>query len=439
MKKWLCALSMCAITGLGVVGFAGCGGEDEVASIHIKSVPVTDFVVGDVVTPTLKDGTFTIKYNSGRSNDLPLSMADLVYVDNSDGTTSNEFTYPNRAQIVVVQYKNKTTTFNVSVSSKEIATEYTKQYSTVYNGSQQRADLQFNLPNGVDIAKVEYRLIGAPEGSLESLFTDTAPTNAGVYNVRVYLDGGNNYISRVIDDVIFTIAPAQVTAFQTQKVSFNNIVSQYGDTLDVSKNWTMGTSIEGVSFAETIKSDFSFIANKIQYRYAVVSNTATEPEFVPLTLTEAGYDISDLEPGTYKLQATCMGLENFEAFTYECELNITPRVLVYGEDFAFKITTKEGSVTYISTQTPMNIDTKIRTSDPTQISITVEYLNDKYYPSTATAITYNYSESGLANWGGEGITKIEKYGDYKITINTEFYNDYCSFSNEFFGVSVVSN
>ena len=432
MKKWLCALSMCAVTGLGVVGFAGCSNGDDVASIRIKTLPETNFLVGDVVTPTLKNGVFTVQYNNGRTSDLPLSSADLVYVDYGDETTSNQFTQANRAQIVVVRYKSKTTTYNVNVIKKNLRVEYVKSYSKVYNGLPQNASdlLNIALPDGVSIANIEYRV--HTNGSVGEY--GVAPCGAGVYDMRVTLNGGERFNNLVLDDMTFTIQKANISFALNNTLQFNNIFMQYNDKKDVAKNWQIGDSTANNIFTNALKSEYLSLAKNIKYAYRLTSDN----DYTVLNQTDGKYDLSMLEPGAYKLRAYCNDLENFEDFYYECDLDIAAREIQYGTDYVIAIQKGAELIDYIPTNNLMEIATKIQTDDPSSLSVRVIFLNQNVMSKLkkSPVVYFNYSEENMSNWGGEGATKMQKYGDYKITIKAEFVDGICYFGNTALGINV---
>ncbi len=432
MKKWLCALSMCAVTGLGVIGFAGCSNGDDVASIRIKTLPETNFLVGDVVTPTLKNGVFTIQYNNGRTSDLPLSSADLVYVDYGDETTSNQFTQANRAQIVVVRYKSKTTTYNVNVAKKDLSVEYTKSYSKVYNGLPQNASdlLSIALPDGVSIANIEYR----PHTNGGVGEYGISPCDAGVYDMRVTLNGGGKFNNLVLDDMTFTIQKANIAFALNNTVQYNNIFMQYNDKVDAAKNWKVGDSTANNIFTNALKSQYMPLANNIKYAYRLTSNN----DYTILPQTDGVYDLSMLEPGAYKLRAYCNDLDNFEDFYYECDLDIAAREIQYGTDYIIDIQNGADFIKYTPTSSLMDIATKIQTDDPSSLSVRVIFLNQNVSAKLkkAPVVYFNYSDANMANWGGEGATQMKKYGDYKITIKAEFTDGICYFGNIPLGINV---
>ncbi len=435
MKKWLCALSICTVAGMGALGFAGCSNGEEVASIRIKTLPETSFIVGDVVTPTLKDGVFTIQYNNGRTSDLPLSAADLVYVDYNDGTTGNQFTQANRAQIVVVRYKTKSTTYNVNVVKSEMAIEYQKNYSAVYNGTQQRLNdsLSIALPDGVSITNIEYKLSGS-----EADFSSIPPVDAGVYNVRVTLNGGSKYNDAVLNDIEYTIKRADISFALDKTVTFGDIFMQYNDNIDPSKNWNVDDQGIPNILTNALKTQYQGIAAQIKYAYKSTASGAAE-NYTDLTQEGGEWTLKNLAPGAYKLRAYCGDLDNFNSFAYECNLDISARALKYGEDYELRIMQGTTTTAYVETDSLMNIQTQILTTDPTSVRVEVIFLNETVQNKLEnTPVIYlNYSAPFAANWGGEGVTQITQYGDYKISISAKFAGNVCYFGSEPLGINVA--
>lgn len=430
MKKWLCALSICTVAGLGTLGFAGCSGGEDVAAIRIKTLPETSFAVGDVVTPTLKDGVFTIEYSNGRTSDLPLSAADLVYVDYDDGTTGNRFIQENRAQVVVVRYKSKTTTYNVNVGKSDLRVQYEKSYSKVFDGESQQINdvLSIALPNGVSIAKIEYRLRGSSEP------WGGAPLNAGVYDVRVTLSGGARYNDCVLDDISFTIRKANIDFAMEKSVQFNNIFMQYNDDVNAAANWKIGDANAGNIFTNALKSEYMSIAANVKYAY----RASTSAEFVGLTGADGVFSLKNLEPGAYRLRAYCSGLENFEDFYYECDLDVAARALIYGQDYIISIENGAELIEYTPTTSLLDISTKIQVEDPTNLSVRLTFLNPAVKAKLVgiPVIYLNHSEPNTANWGGEGATKFQDFGDYKISISAIFVGGICYFDSTPLGINV---
>lgn len=435
MKKWLCTLSICTVAGLGVLGFAGCSNGEEVSSIRIKTMPETSFAVGDIVTPTLKDGVFTIQYSSGRTSDLPLSAADIVYVDYNDGLTGNQFTQANRAQIVVVRYKGKTTTYNVNVAKSDLVLDYQKKYTTVYDGMEQRIDgaLSIVLPAGVNIVKIEYKLKDSREE-----YSTTPPTKAGTYSVQLTINGGATYFDTVINDIEYVIQKADIDFALEKSVQFGDIIMQYNQKIDPSKNWNVGGQGIPNLFVNALKSQYQQAIPQIKYAYRS-ENAGEGVGFTDLEKVNENWSLENLEPGAYKLRAYCTGVADFADFYYECNLDITARALVYGEDYEIQIS--QGATVLCSdveTASLTNIQTQIQTDDPSKLKVEVVFKNPVVQNKLqGNVIVYlNHSEHKVANWGGEGVTQITKYGDYKITISATFDRNVCYFDNTPLGIYI---
>lgn len=435
MKKWLCALSVCAVAGLGMFGFSGCAtGNDEVKFIKIKTMPsTTEFVVGDVITPALKDGVFTVQYSSGRTADMSLNHADIVYVDYADGTTSNEFNQPASNQVVVVRYKSKTTTFNVSVAKQDLELDYQKSYQKSYTGAHQSVGdiLSLGLPEGAYVSKIEYREF-TPDGTGQY---NAVPVSAGKYDVRVTINGGVKYNELVLDDIIFEIKKADLNyVLRTPEVHYGDIFMNYGDKVDASRNWQIGAS-EGDIFANALKGSYVSLAPYMQYAYRAESSH----DYTILGEENSNVWLSNLPAGHYKLRAYVRDAQNVADFYFESNLVVAAKELVYGVDYKILVSDGANSIEYVLPNDPMDIVTTIRTSSPKDVRVQLVLLNDRAKAAlkSTPVITYVHSQSDLANWNGQGATTPIAYGDYKICISAEFSGDVCYLDKTFHGIKIV--
>ena len=434
MKKWMCALSVCAVTGAGMLGFAGCGTSEEISCIKMKSLPTTtQFTVGDVITPALNDGVFTVEYTNGRKTDMHLNNADIVYIDYADGSTSNEFNQPADIQVVVVRYKSKTTTFNVSVQKNDLVLDYKKSYSKEYNGNPQSINdvLSLGLPYGVSITKIEYRLSGTAEYGVN-------PVNAGLYEVRVTLAGGAKYNDLVLSDITFEIRKTNIDfALDVDSLAYNSMFVQYGDKVDVSRNWCInGSENKNDIFANALKAEYINIANSVQYAY----RKNGQAEYTILPASNDGVFLTDLNPGAYKLRAYVRDIDNIQDFYYETDLVIAAKELKYGEDYKFVISNGASVVDYVPANSAMDITTVLETNTLDLVSVRVVFLNEKALNKLKgdVKVSFVYSPYNVANWTGEGVSTPYKYGDYKLVLSAEFEEDICYFENSFHGIKIVS-
>jgi len=430
MKKWLCALSLCAVTGLGAFGFAGCGDGKDVASISIKSVSNTQFQVGDVITPSLSDGFFTVTYKNGRKSDLPLSVADLVYIDYGNNIATNKFVIEANYQNVIVRYKEKTTSYGVAVSKRNLDLNYSKICKNTYNGEPQSARdaLDFVLPNGVYVDKIEYK----PHAS-DTQFTSQEPSEAGQYDLKISLDGGTQYNDKVIEDIVYEIAKADFGDALNKAVEFNDISMQYGDAVQLNKNWTVGENASAY-LSTAFKTKFSSIANAVKYTYKAYDENAFKP--VP-TNSDGAYDLSTIKAGSYILRAEFSGLSNFKDNFYECELIIGTRQLEYGVDYEIDFVQGLQVYSYTPTSDLTDIQTTITTTDPTSITVRVNFKSDvaKNALVGEPQIFFQYSQNNNASWGGS-MSKMQEYGYYKINITAKFGDD-CVLNSDKAFLSVI--
>ena len=434
MKKWLCALSICTMAGLGALGLGGCGANDEISAIRIKTLPsTTEFVVGDIITPALYDGVFTVEYKNGRKTDLHLNNADIVYIEYDDGTTSNQFNQAAENQVVVVRYKTMTTTFNVSVSRQNLDLEYTKNYEKTYTGETLSIDdiLKLNLPQGVTVSKVEYR----EQSSDKTEAYDDTPVDAGTYDVRVTLDGGAKYNSLVLDDITYTIKKADISlALVDSDVSYNTIFMGYGDEVDAALNWQVGDGDLDI-FTNALKSKYAELASYIQYAYRPLNKA----EYTILAQTGNNVWLDSLPVGSYRLRAYAMGLPNFQDFYFETDLVVAAKELKYGVDYTLVIENDGQEVEYTLPASAMNVSTTIETSNPSDITVKVVMLNSRAERllDNEPIIYFVSSNYDQANWQGEGATSANGYYDYKLVISASFRGDACYFDATFHAIKVV--
>lgn len=437
MKKWLCALSICAVTGLGVFGFAGCGDGDGIASISVKSVAETNFLVGDVLTPTLSKSVFTVEYNNGRKCDLPMSIADIVYINYGDNSTTNKFVIESPAQSVVVRYKGKTTSYSVKVEKGDLNLNYSKNYTTTYDGTTKSVEdlFDFVLPDGVFVTDVSYRIHSETEISGDVY--DATPIDAGVYDVKVKIDGGAKYKDLELTDITFAISKAKVETALANTVKFANIYMEYGDNFDLTQNWLVGESASKTIFASALKQDFLELASNIKYYYR--DGNSTEYKAVLVNL-DGNYDLSGFAPGEYVVRAYAPSSQNFNSFYYESVLTVASRELKYGEDYTIDFVQGLNVYEYTPNTSLMDIQTKITTSDPSGLVLRLNFTNEKIKNllDGEVKIFYSHSTPNQANWTGETAT-MQKAGDYKIRIEAKFQDDICYFDKALLGVNITIN
>ncbi len=436
MKKWLCALSVCAVTGLGAFGFAGCTNNDEISAIKIKTLPTTtEFTVGETITDALYDGVFTIHYANGRKTDMHLNNADIVYVDYADGTTSNKFNQPAKNQVVVVRYQDKSTTFNVKVVKEEMDLNYTKSYQTTYNGSVQKLDklLDLNLPNGAFVSKIEYRLRTA-HGSEE--FVDT-PLSAGTYETRITINGGTRFNSLVLDDITYVINKADITKAMLDKtVTYGPVYMEFGDAVDATRNWRIDNST-GDIFTNALKSEFYDLTDYIQYAY----RPSDKAEYTILSSTGGKVLLNNLQAGSYKLRAFARNMPNFADFYYETDLTVAAKELKFGIDYDIVVNHDGAKIDYVQPQTAMSFVTQIATDNPSSVQVQVVIKNERAASILDGSVTIYFvaSEHNLAHWQGEGATSPSGFYDYKLVLSAHFRGDTCYFDDVLHGIQIIQN
>lgn len=430
MKKWLCALSICAVTGLGVFGFAGCGNGSEVDSISLKAIPTTEVYVGDVVSQTFGNGVVVVKYNNGRTAELPLSMADLVYVDYGDSSTGNQFTAEAKFQRVVVRYKSKTADYGVKVNKRDLNLTYAKTVAVTYTGEECSAEnvLGLELPDGVAVSKIEYR-VHSDNGENVAEF-GSAPFDAGVYDLRVTIDGGEMYNDLVIEDISFEVRKAKIGFALEKSVAFDKIFVQTGDSVDLTKNWVVDNK-NGQIFSSALKTQFSTLVNNITYQYKEVS----EKDYKDIQKTDGAYDLSKIPTGEYNIRAFASGMKNFEDFEFASNMVVSARALEYGTDFTITVMVGENVVEYKTTTDLSDIQTVIETSDPTTVSVRVNYATAINDSITKSELFYRHSVPGATQWGGLA-SEITQYGDYQIWINAKTSNG-SYLSKALLGIKIV--
>lgn len=405
MKKLAFCLSFC-LAFFGMITFAGCGESDtQITSITITKTP--DKVVYTVdQTIDLSGGKFTAKRGNGSTVEF-----DLMYATPSITRFTEAGTI-----IVTMTYKDRTSTFEVTVNQATYIPKYNRSITTIYNGQEQPVSLfaETSLQDGMTITGTTYK---DESGNV----LPSAPSEVGKYTVTVSVDGGNNYadFDATAD---YTITKADYTALTTNGyLDFVGISTiTYGDDFDLSQLWATDdtrTTLGEVPLA-------SQYAENIIYTY-YKNGESTGHRITPDNL---GKVYENLEVGSYTITARGMDTDNLNGFSQTCQLQVLPKQLVLGEDYDFVLTTDEGEVDYVAPDGDTLKTTVTVSSANPDVMITVVFYGNAIECVGNYTLTIRYGNS--INSTDTFVTEVNKAGVYNISF--ELSND----SNFTYGTDV---
>ena len=429
MRKIACYMSLCLVMFVGVLAFAGCGNSTDVASIRIKDLPQQVYTVGD--TLNLTNGSITVEYTNGNTADFEmLNCVDLLaYIEYGDGTTTNVFRSPSEAQVVVIQYKGRTTTFNVQVNKGTITEQdvnLNQSYTKVYTGSSLPISelSNLNLQDGVSVESVQYRKVG----ETISDFTTVAPVNAGEYVVRVNINGGANYESTYFE-TNYTIQKADLASLTSEGIlNYPSINISFNENYDLTKNWQFTNN--GTLSAITAGLDEN-IVNNLVYSYSLKGST----QFTTLNPDQDSGEISvaNLLAGEYVVKVSGSWENNINNFEITTPLVIAQKTLIYGEDYEFKVTKQDGTIVEFTPSSNANdVQTIINFTAEETLGITVEivWLNDNVEQNVVDTPVITFRQG--ANWETSiDQDKITSAGTYKIWVDVDFNPNTYHFDNDY--------
>lgn len=390
MKKLAYLMSLC-IVFFGVFAFAGCSDGTEIKNIKVTERPtLTTYTVGQDLM--LDGGKLTVEYKDGKKQvfDLAIASPNITKFDNAGAIT------------VTMSYKNFADTFEVRVNPKDFTPEYQHSISTVYNGEAQPAVL-FNtsqLPLGMSVTSTEYKV----EGAADNTYSTNTPTNAGVYTVRVKLNGGNNYVDKELIST-YTIEKANYVNFTTNAcLSFKGLNTiNYSDDFDLSKMWAQSNSNNTLG-AIPLNST---LAQNITYSYMKDGETFA----TPFTPGENGKIWAKLDAGKYTIIVNGRSTDNIKPFTITSKLTVLAKELELGTDYQIIIKKGTQNIEYIA---PINatIQTIIESDLTEEITVEIEFLSDASRYCTLNSISFGAGASG------NDITNIiNNYDTYRILPN----------------------
>ncbi len=435
MKKLAYCLSLCLVMFVGVFAFAGCGATNELSSIKIKVMPTDlEYSVGE--TLDLSGGIFIAEYSNGTKHEFRMNNVDLAYINyGSDTQTTIQFTEPAQSQPIVIKYKGKSTTFNVSVIKGNMSVTYNKTYTKAYNGASQPIEelSDLALPTGASICSIEYRIAG---NESESAYSTTAPTVAGNYDVRVKIIGGDNYNNLILDDISYTITKSDLTQITTNNyLNFPEIAMEYSDEIDLTNNWQIVANGEKGAITAGLPASQASVADNLKYYYRL----ASDADYTELTPDVSGKILlNNLKAGEYKVKVNGTWASNINDFEVETDLIIQTKKLVYGEDYTLTITQNDQPVVYTVSNSALNIATEIEYTAGDEIVVAVELINAKANSAKTSAPVVTFATGG--SWEHTGIATINGVGAYKVIIDVEFEEGTFEFVEDqpFHGINVVS-
>ena len=391
------AVCLCLLL-LGAAMLAGCGGSREITSIQVTTNPdKIVYVVGEDLQ--LAGGEFKVTREDGSTDifDLALAEPSITHFDKAGTVT------------VIMTYAGKTSSFNVTVTPADFVPTYTHDIYATYTGEPLGVSLidENALPAGVTkVGSAAYKVAGADD----STYTTTPPTNAGKYQVRVSLDGGENYNDTTIV-ANYTITKADYLAFATNGYfEFKGIANvTYGETFDLSKAWSLDD--QGGLGAVPLPAKY---ASNIKYYYQG-TNDAEPTEIVP---GESGEVFAKLNAGTYDIIVKGIATDNLNEFTQTRKMVVEAKQLELGVDFDIIVTTN-GDVQTKLQQGRDNIALVSVPSTDTSASIAVVFYGD--------AAEYCNQDTSIINmkWGNQAtqenvyVGEIKNEGYYRIELQLD--------------------
>lgn len=403
MKKITYFLSCCLLVIAGAFTFAGCGSGREVASIQITAPEKTVYEIGQ--TLDLKGGTILVKYTDGTSAKYTMSnIAQNVYIDYgaSVATNKNVFLSASNNQKVVVRYEGKSDTFSVRVTKKVLTPTYNQTYHAQFDGTPHplavTAD-SLGLPNGTSIESIEYKLKGTDE------FTTQAPINAGEYDIKLNLNGGNDYQDKVIDNITYMIDKTDLINLVEGKVlNLKSMDIVYGQAIDLNNCW-LDASGETVNINSILNPE---IARNLHYYYRLSNSEESFTELDAQTVLNAGaYDIKVVGSWTNNI--------NLYSQIFTQSVRVNAKTLVYGQDYVYTITRNGESVTYTPTANE-TFQTNIKNfAASDEITVGVTFLDSTLQNAISSSeISYNYRANKSAEWKSQA--EINTAGEYRILL-----------------------
>ncbi len=406
----------------GIFLLTGCG-EKEISRISVTTLPQTVYSVGENLNTA--GGKFTIYYTDGskREHDLSLAVANTITFDTA-GTKQ-----------ITVTYGDFSASFEVTVNPADL--DFTNMYestiSRIYNGQPQNVAPFANatLPAGVRVTNTEYKLSTA--ASTE--YSTTAPTNAGTYDVRVTIDGGENYN----DDAVIAklvIKKADYASLADGVFDFVGIPSVvYGDDFDLSQCWTTAEGVGAVPLEEEYAQNISYFYTK-----------QGESELTPFTVDESGKVYDKLDAGNYTITVRGAGTENLNAFEVTKTMSVLSKELELGVDYDIVITVSNGTdepttIPYVKSTGWINggIPTVVTISSTDTITVSVVFKGDAAEYCSLSSLEFSYRES--LN-GADSVTTVltPRAGYYRVLahVSCETGNyDVLAFEEEFNAFQVV--
>ncbi len=212
---------------------------------------VENTVASVTVTPTVTDENATVKVNntdvaSGSASEaINLTVgsnAIKVLVTAEDGTTTKEYT-------ITITRADEETSDKDTLTAEDFT--YTAPASPTYDGTAKAATVTAKDGVTTGAITVKYYSGSAPTGS------DTAPTNAGTYTVKIDVTASNDYEAITALEVgTFTIAPKELSI----KSEGTSVTAK---TYDGTTDATVTVVFEGLVGGDTLtaNSDYTVTAN----------------------------------------------------------------------------------------------------------------------------------------------------------------------------------
>jgi len=249
-------------------------------------------------------------------------------------------------------------------------------------------------------------------------YTQTPPTNAGTYAVKVQISGSQNY-KDVLVNCYFVIQKSSLFDLTLNGENLN-----YDDSALNTQNGTYGASVNVSNYwrhADNSLGDAPLpagIVGEMQYAYKRVD--ATDYTNIPGRTTDGAHNIM-LDVGEYDIRISLAGDSNIQDYVYTFRYVITKGDLVRGQDYDLYIS--DGT-----TQTLLNANTPVPTVvfAPNTTYSLVLVARDGLNVTLKTGTIY-YAGNSTA---GDTILQPSTAGEYRAVYGINGNANYKDISNE---------
>ena len=414
MKNWLLGVIGCfAIIFCGF--FVGCQQQTiEVKDLSLNSMPdVLTYKVGQDLQ--LTGGTLKVVYQDDSVQILPMTLAT---------PSLTHFTQAQNDQIITLTYMGKTTKFGVSIekgtlspiiSYTSVAEDKKIVVTDSYTGEPQNFVSHLNK-NSIPQDDVEIKCFYKDQNADDQTYTQTAPTNAGNYDVKLSFCNSQNYedldmfCHYVVQKANLKDLVLQNNTLDYNQSALNQTQSTYGTTASLSLFWTQSDGYLGeVPLRDELKYQIEYAYKKLndQYYITVQQNPATNQNEI------------SLDVGQYMIKISIHDNTNInDEVLAEFKFVVVQKELVLGQDYDLYLF--DGTT---QTKIDQNFDVTFDESKTYELKL-VSYvgqllLNDgtTYYLGNSTMPTTSINSAGEyhAQYSIEGNQNYKSTGNQIIT------------------------